>query len=85
MPSSNVLATLGQIVQFCTGLHCVLPGRNFHIDVNFLPIRDIERVFPEAQTCCGYVSLPITHSSKEIFFEYMDRGILLSIDYYGQA
>ena len=50
-------------------------GLSKPIKIHYL--RD-DKLLPEAECCFNMLKLPTAHSTKETFFESMDKGILMS-------
>lgn len=77
-------ASLPQLLKFCTGLTCVPPmGLADPISVSFLRNQP-NLILPKADACFAVIKLPTAHSTREMFFNKMDMGILYSLNYYGR-
>ena len=83
-PSNNInTATLPQFLKFVTGMGAFPPGHNPTITLMFHRDFCSENPLAEAQTCFGHLYLPTTHTDEEIFAQFMDKSILMSIGYFG--
>ena len=81
LQSESRQATLEQILQFCTGLKRIPPmGMKDRITIKFLCASPL----PMAEACFSIMRLPTVHTEKAQFFDKMDQGVLLSINYFGQ-
>ena len=64
--SESRKATLGQLLQFCTGLKCIPPmGLKDCITIKFLT----DSPLPMAEACFATIRLPIIHSDEETFIK----------------